>query len=133
MKKFVSLGAATLVASMLAMPVLAQTSQGTDPAHTAHMTRGELRSSKLIGMSVYNDQGQDIGTIDEVLINPSGGPPSAVLSVGKFLGTGNKLVLVSLDHLKLEGGKGMMAGASKERLASMPIFSYGPNAFAGNG
>ena len=72
MRKFASLGAVTLIASVRAMPVVVQTSVGTSQTHAAYMTGDRMRTSKLDGMSVYNDHGQEIGTSDEILIDPTG-------------------------------------------------------------
>jgi hypothetical protein len=52
----------------------------------------------------------------------------AVVSVGGFLGIGNKLVAVPYDQLHLGMDKDQtkitMPGASKEALKAMPTFTY---------
>ena len=51
-----------------------------------------------------------------------------VVSVGGFLGMGNKLVAVPYDQLHLETDKDQMKitmpGASKDALNAMPTFTY---------
>jgi sporulation protein YlmC with PRC-barrel domain len=54
-----------------------------------------LFSDSIIGAPVKNDQGEDIGDIQRLLINPQTGLVSYVeVSVGGFLGMGDKNVVV---------------------------------------
>jgi sporulation protein YlmC with PRC-barrel domain len=60
----------------------------------------QWRASKLIGIDVYDPQGQKIGSIGEVLIDHDGVAQVAVLDVGGFLGIGMKAVGVPFNALK---------------------------------
>jgi sporulation protein YlmC with PRC-barrel domain len=103
----------------VASPAFAQ------PAASAMVTSDNgLRTSKLIGARVFNQQGDDFGTIDDIVVSPKGGEPIAVLSVGGFLGIGSKLVAVPLGHVRLEGNRMTMAGGSKQELADMNAYNY---------
>lgn len=54
--------------------------------------RGDLRASQLIGKDVRNPQGEDIGQINDLLVDTSTGRVEyAVLSYGGILNIGNKL------------------------------------------
>jgi ribosomal 30S subunit maturation factor RimM len=44
------------------------------------------RSSKLIGLNVYNDQNEKLGDISEILLDKSGKVEGVVIGVGGFLG-----------------------------------------------
>jgi sporulation protein YlmC with PRC-barrel domain len=85
----------------------------------------ELRASKLVGASVYNDQDQSIGSISEILLNNTDHKAGmAVISVGGFLGVGSKLVSVPFDQIKVSDDKVVMPGATKASLEGMPTFTY---------
>ncbi len=85
----------------------------------------QVRVSKVVGASVYNDQNQSIGTIDDVLMRDDNHKTDmVVLSVGGFLGMGSKLVSVPVDQLKIESDKIVMPGASKASLEGMPDYHY---------
>jgi len=85
----------------------------------------QVRASKVVGASVYNDQNQSIGSIDDVLMGDvSNKADTVVLSVGGFLGMGSKLVSVPFDQLKIEHDRIVMPGASKASLESMPDYHY---------
>lgn len=63
--------------------------------------QGSYKASELVGISVKNLQGEDIGQIEELVIGSNGEVGYAVLSFGGFLGMGDKLFAVpwtSLAH-----------------------------------
>lgn len=65
--------------------------------------RSVLAASTLSGDAVRNAAGEDLGTIDEIMIDiPSGRVAYAVLSFGGFLGMGNKLFAVPWSALKVD-------------------------------
>ncbi|MBK1662735.1 hypothetical protein CKO45_31680 [Paracraurococcus ruber] len=90
--------------------------------------RSGRRASKLIGSTVYNENNESVGEVDDILIVPGGAGPVAVVSVGGFLGIGAKLVAVPYDRLQPAGGgnnRWTLTGATKESLGSLPTFTYG--------
>src|SRR5689334_12663825 len=58
------------------------------------------RSSKLIGLNVYNDKNEKLGDISEVLIDKSGKVDGVVIGVGGFLGMGQHDIKVEMSKLK---------------------------------
>jgi len=82
------------------------TSDKADKAGTsqASMTdasfKGDWRASKVIGLNVYNSQNENVGSINDILIDKSGNAKAAVISVGGFLGMGARLVAVPFDKMK---------------------------------
>ena len=60
----------------------------------------EWRSSKLIGLNVYNDQNEKLGDISEILLDKSGKVDGVVVGVGGFLGVGKHDIKVEMSKLK---------------------------------
>ena len=95
-----------LLASAMLVPALAQTSPPpASPAPavqaTAPKAHGEMwRSSKLIGLNVYNDQDEKLGAISEILLDKSGKADFVVIGVGGFLGIGQHDIMVEMSKLK---------------------------------
>jgi sporulation protein YlmC with PRC-barrel domain len=86
---------------------------------------GQVRVSKVVGASVYNDQNQSVGSVDDLLMGDNDHKAAtAVLSVGGFLGMGSKLVSVPFDQLKIQNDKIVMPGATKASLEGMPEYHY---------
>ena len=86
--------------------------------------RRVLSASTLAGDSVRNGAGDNIGKVDEIMIDiPSGKVAYAVLSFGGVLGMGNKLFAVPWDALKVdEDEKCFILNVEKSTLESAPGF-----------
>lgn len=83
-----------------------------------------LSSSTLVGDDVVNPQGEDLGTIEDLVINTeSGRVVYAVLSFGGILGFGDKHFAVPLEALRLDThNKRFELDVDKERLENAPGF-----------
>jgi sporulation protein YlmC with PRC-barrel domain len=82
------------------------------------------RASKIIGATVYNDTKEEIGKIDDLIVNRDDRVPYATVSVGGFLGIGDKLVVVPFGSLQLTPERIVMPGATKAALKDLPKFTY---------
>jgi sporulation protein YlmC with PRC-barrel domain len=90
--------AAGLVGSaMLAGAAFAEPPTGAAPSGLQGST---WRASKVVGLNVYNDNNEKIGSINDLLMDKSGNVKAAVIGVGGFLGMGEHLVAVSFDKVK---------------------------------
>lgn len=156
MARYASYGTMIAATALIAWPVLAQTTTGTSPtapppppgmtpshsatpgapaSNTAATTSStpkyftadhQVRVSKVVGASVYNDQSQSVGSIDDILMSDNDHKADTiVISVGGFLGMGSKLVSVPFDQLKIQDDKIVMPGATKASLEGMPEYHYG--------
>jgi sporulation protein YlmC with PRC-barrel domain len=100
--------AAGLAGSAMLMGVaFAQTPTATgDRATMAPVTasdssfQGNWRASKVVGLNVYNDNNESVGSINDLLTDKNGNIKAAVLGVGGFLGVGTHLVAVPFDKIK---------------------------------
>jgi len=77
------------------------------------------KASKLIGMEVQNEQGENLGDIKDIVINLQKGTVSyAVLSSGGVLGVGEKLLAVPLTAFsESPDGKHLVLNASKSNIS----------------
>src|SRR6202012_3093315 len=76
------------------------TPTATTPAASESSFKGDWRASKVVGLNVYNDQNESIGSINDLLTDKSGNIKAAVIGVGGFLGVGTHLVAVPFDKVK---------------------------------
>jgi sporulation protein YlmC with PRC-barrel domain len=78
------------------------TTTTTDKANSSAMMHkeGQWRSSKLLGVDVYNEANEKVGDIEELILDKSGKIEHVVLGVGGFLGMGEHYVAVAFDKLK---------------------------------
>jgi sporulation protein YlmC with PRC-barrel domain len=106
-------------AALLATAAFAQTPTATtDRANMAPAAasdsasyQGNWRASKLVGLSVYNDNNESLGSINDLLTDKSGNIKAVVIGVGGFLGVGEHLVAVPLDKIKFVNEPVAYAGA----------------------
>ena len=86
--------------------------------------RRVLAASTLAGDSVRNSAGEDLGKVDEIMIDiPSGRVAYAVLSFGGVLRMGNKLFAVPWSALKVdEDEKCFILNVDKTKLENAPGF-----------
>jgi sporulation protein YlmC with PRC-barrel domain len=86
--------------------------------------RRVLAASSLAGDSVKNAAGEDLGKVDQIMIDiPSGRVAYAVLSFGGILRMGNKLFAVPWDVLRVdEDRKCFILDVDKATLENAPGF-----------
>ncbi len=99
-----------LLASVMIIPALAHSNPPASAANpapastvttTAPRAQSNLwRSSKLIGLNVYNDKNEKLGDINEILLDKSGKVEGVVIGVGGFLGMGEHDIKVDMAKLK---------------------------------
>ncbi len=77
--------------------------------------QGDWRASKVVGLNVYNEQNENVGSINDLLMDKSGSVKAAVISVGGFLGMGAQLVAVPYDKIKFSTEPVAYTGASERR------------------
>jgi sporulation protein YlmC with PRC-barrel domain len=77
----------------------ATTAATAAPADTSAL-KGSWRTSKLVGLNVYNDSNESLGSINDLLTDKTGDIKAVVIGVGGFLGVGEHLVAVPLDKVK---------------------------------
>jgi len=95
-----------LAAALLSSPAFAQTS--TPPASGApkadvgapKLASPHWRSSKLIGVNIYNEQNEKLGDINEIILDKEGKVLGYVIGVGGFLGVGEHDILVEPSKIK---------------------------------
>lgn len=83
--------------------------------------KGSYRSSKLIGLNVYNNADEKLGDINEVIIDHGGKVSAFIIGVGGFLGIGEHDIAVAPDKLKfVEEPRSNKAVASDKPADSRP-------------
>src|SRR5260370_16138799 len=61
--------------------------------------QGTWRASKVVGLSVYNDNNESLGSINDLLTDKNGSIKAVVIGVGGFLGVGEHLVAIAFDKV----------------------------------
>jgi len=129
MKRFALIAASLAV---LASPVFAEDAKttGNAPAEAKFSTvsKDEMFSSKLKGLNVYNQNNESVGEITDLAIK-NHQVDALILSVGGFLGIGERYVAVSPSSVNVrfdEKNDKWLASmnTTKDALKSAPEFKY---------
>ena len=136
------LAAAVLGSALIAAPAMAQNNKTSDTKSDAKSTAtmnesasasGLWQGSKIIGLNVYNDQNEKIGSIKELMLDKNGNIASAVIGVGGFLGMGERDVDVKFSELKFTDEPVKSSNASTNTTTRPATSGAGANTSTSNG
>ena len=83
----------------------------------------ETLASNLMGYSVTNLQGQNVGQVEDLILDQDNRPVGLVISVGGFLGLGAKHVALPMSEFQINReNKVVQVSFSKEELNKAPSF-----------
>ncbi|MER8548967.1 PRC-barrel domain-containing protein [Mesorhizobium sp. M0684] len=98
------------------------------PAEPVKRAEGNL-ATNIIGETVYNgtgDDAQNIGDVNDIVINKEAKAQSLIIGVGGFLGIGEKNVAYEFDKAQWaerNGDRWLVAQTTKEELQAQPDFN----------
>ncbi len=112
-----------------ASPTWAQVSGGATTAnvHVTEATRlamGWSVKHTLMGKTIYSDEGQKVGTVDDLIVSPDRNISYVIVGAGGFVGLGRHDVAIPVGNIQDKAGKLVMAGANKDTIKAMPEFTY---------
>lgn len=84
-----------------------------------------VKTSEVIGVDVENTQGEDLGSVEEIILDKvTGNVRYVVLSFGGFMGMGDKLFALPWNSLSYDENKGsFILNVAKEKLEKAPGFN----------
>ena len=82
-----------------------------------------MRASDIIGTDVKNPQGETVGEIEELLVQNDGRVTHVVISVGGFLGMGDRRVAVPFNEMQVQAdGRQITYNITKDQLKQQPEY-----------
>ncbi len=133
MKTTLKLAVIAFATSLLAAaPVSAQvagqsTSLGISITQSTQIATGWSAKKTLLGKAVYNETGQKVGKVEDLIVAPSNSVSYVIVGAGGFVGIGRHDVAIPVSQIKDQKGKLVMAGATKDGIKAMPAFNYADN------
>ncbi len=107
-----------------ARQVVGSTTLGVAYAELRDVTTGWSTKKQVLGKKVFNDTGETVGKIDDIIVSPDKAVSYAIIGAGGFLGVGRHDVAIPVNQLKENDGKFILAGATKDAIKDMPEFEY---------
>ena len=111
-------------APYIAQQVVGSTQLGVAYAELRDVTTGLSIKKQVLGKKVFNDDGETVGKIDDIIVSPDKAVSYAIVGAGGFLGVGRHDVAIPVNQLKEDGGRFILAGATKDAIKVMPEFEY---------
>ena len=133
MKTTYKLAVIALATSLVAAaPASAQvagqsTSLGISITESTQIATGWSVKKTLLGKAVYNETGQKVGKVEDLIVAPGNNVSYVIVGAGGFVGIGRHDVAIPVSQIKDQKGKLVMAGATKDGIKAMPAFNYADN------
>lgn len=98
-----------------------QTAFGDDRLLVEGQVLGGFAISQLIDEDIEGADGEDVGEVEDVLVDQEGRVAAVVIEVGGFLGIGEKKVAVPMSQVQVRGEKReLFLAAGREDLERLP-------------
>ena len=110
-------------------PVAGKAPLGVAVIEMEAVIQGWSAEKDLLDKTVMNDQKENIGKIEDLIVSRSTDAKLpiasfAIIGVGGFLGIGKHDVAIPMEQIKLEGKLLVLPGATKAALKRLPRFEY---------
>lgn len=114
------------VITVASSTVTASSEKATDAQRATNVQKAsDVQVEKLIGETVENFDGENVGDIESVIVGESGEVRAVVVGVGGFLGIGERLVAIDWSELDIsENGDTVRIAATADQLKAMPAYTY---------
>lgn len=125
-----SIATLTLVGALCACTnALAQVAGGTTTVgisviESTQIATGWSVKKTLMGKNIYNEAGAKVGEVEDLIISPNKNVSYVIVGAGGFIGMGRHDVAIPVSQIQEKAGKLVMAGATKESVKAMPVFTY---------
>jgi sporulation protein YlmC with PRC-barrel domain len=112
-----------------AAPAVAQVAGGsttvdTDVTASTTLAMGWSVRKTLMGKTVYNDAGQKVGKVEDLIISPDKNVSYVIVGAGGFVGIGRHDVAIPVTQIQNRAGRLVMPGATKDTVQGLPEFVY---------
>jgi len=85
---------------------------------------GWSAKKQILGQRVYNEKSEKVGVIDDLIVAPDRAVSYAIVGAGGFVGLAKHDVAIPIGQVKLQDGKFVLPGATKEAIKALPKFEY---------
>ncbi len=100
------------------------TTVGVSITESTQLAMGWSVKKTLMGKTIYNDAGQKVGKVEDLIIAPDKNVSYVIVGAGGFVGIGQHDVAIPVTQIQNQSGKLVMPGATKDTIKSMSQFTY---------
>lgn len=111
--------------SWAATPVAGGTTTvGITVTEATQLAAGWSVKKSLMGKTIYNDAGDKVGKVEDLIISPDKAVSLVIVGAGGFVGIGRHDVAFPVTQLQDKSGRLVLSGATKDSIKSMAPFDY---------
>ena len=104
--------------------VAGSTTLGVSVVEATRLTLGWSVKKSILGKLVYNEAGDKVGKVEDMIIAPDKNVSYLIIGAGGFIGINRHDVAIPVAALQDKGGRLILPGATKDIVKSMPRFEY---------
>jgi len=116
------LSAVAVVTPARAQVAGGSTTIGVSLTESTQMAMGWSVKKTLLGKSIYNDAGQKVGKVEDLIISPD--KNVSYVGAGGFVGIGRHDVAIPVSQVQSVNGKLVIPRATKDTIKALPEFDY---------
>jgi sporulation protein YlmC with PRC-barrel domain len=118
-------GALAMSPSFADAQVAGSTKLGVGMVDVKLVAVGWSARKDIIGKTVYNENDQRVGKIEDLIVAPDSAISFAIVGAGGFAGVGRHDVAIPVRQIHVQdSGKFVLPGATEEAIKSLPRFEY---------
>jgi len=112
--------------------VAGSTIVGVATVDMLQVAQGWSVKRSILGKNIYNDEGQTVGKVEDLIVSPEQSLTYVIVGAGGFIGIGQHDVAIPISQIKDQDGRFVIPGATKTILKALPLFVYADDTSARN-
>nr|WP_315974439.1 DUF1254 domain-containing protein [Microvirga sp. HBU67692] len=108
-------------------PIAGSSTIGVAVVDVRTLYSGYSVKNQILGREIYNDRGERVGHVTDLIVAPDKVATYAIVGTGGFLDLGEHLTAVPVSQFTLKDGEIVLPNATKQSLEAMPRFVRASN------
>lgn len=89
----------------------------------------EITANEVRGMNVYNDAGEEIGTVDALMIRTDDNQGYLIIDHRGLLNFGEEKIAYPLADIRKDGDRLILSGLNNDEIADLPVWTEDDDAY----
>ena len=117
-------GALAISIGVVQAQIAGTTTVGVEVSALQELAVGWSARKQILGRSVFNEMGERLGAVDDLIIAPDRALSFAIVGAGGFIGLLRHDVAIRVEQIHLRSGRLVVYGATKQVISALPPFEY---------
>ena len=113
-----------LLAASAGAQVAGSTTIGVTISEMNVIATGWSARKQILGRTIYNENGERVGRVDDLIVAPDKAVSFAIIGAGGFVGLGRHDVAIPVGQFREQDGRLVLDGATKKAIKALPPFEY---------